>query len=212
MQPHLRHRCFECRAFTLIELLVVMSVIAVLLGMMFPIYGKVQESARRVQAKNDVVQLASAVNAYYTEYGKYPIAPPGEGQPATEVTFLTNNADLLNVLRAIDAGVNVGDALNPRRIAFIQVPDVKDQSRPRSGIYNGNWYDPWGPQAGKPESGIYHVRIDGSYSGHVTDPYPGYGGEQWGPPPVINQGVIAWSVATTGETTYELRDQVLSYQ
>jgi len=29
---------------------------------------------------------------------------------------------------------------------------------------------------------------------------------------MINQGVIAWSVARTGETTYELRDQIVSYQ
>ena len=203
------------RAFTLIELLVVLAIVGVLLGLLFPVFSSAQESARRVKAKNDVVQLVGAVNAYFTEYGRYPIASPAEGQPPTEVSFMTSNADLLNVLRAIDAGVNAGDALNPRRIAFIQVPDVKDNSRPRNGIYNGNWYDPWGPQPGKPESGIYHVRIDGSYSGHVTNPYPGYddGDENhWGAPPTINQGAIAWSVATTGETTYELRDQVLSYQ
>lgn len=212
MHLTVRHRCPECRAFTLIELLVVISVIAVLLGMIFPIYGKAQESARRVQAKNDVVQLASAVNAYYTEYGKYPIAPPAGGEPATEVTFLTSNRDLLYTLRGIAQGVNTDNELNPRQIAFIQVPDVKDKNRPRSGIYNGDWYDPWGPQSGKPESGIYHVRIDGSYSGHVTNPYPGYDGDDWGPPAVLNLGVIAWSVATTGATTYELRDQVLSYQ
>lgn len=212
MHLPVRHRCREGRAFTLIELLVVISVIGVLLGLMFPIYGSVQESARRVQAKNDVVQLANAVNAYYTEYGKYPITSPGAGQPATEVTFMTSNSDLLFTLRAIAQGANADNELNPRQIVFIQVPDVKDNNRPRSGIYNGNWYDPWGPQSGKPESGIYHVRIDGSYSGHVTNPYPGYDGDQWGPPPVINLGVIAWSVAKTGQTTYELRDQVLSYQ
>ena len=90
-------------------------------------------------------------------------------------------------------------------------------TQPRSGIQNGNWYDPWGPQAEKPESGIYHVRIDGSYSGRVTNPYPGYDDDNderhpGTPPPMINQGLIAWSVARTGETTYELRDQILSYQ
>lgn len=208
-----RHRCFEDRAFTLIELLVVMAVIAVLMGVMFPIYGSVQESARRVKAKNDVVQLASAVNAYYTEYGKYPIAPPAAGQPATEVSFMTNNSDLLYTLRAIPEGANANNELNPRQIVFIQVPDVKDKDRPRDGIHEGNWYDPWGPQPNKPESGIYHVRIDGSYAGQVTDPYPGYDdGGQWGQPHVIKLGVIAWSVAKTGQTTYELRDQVLSYQ
>ncbi len=201
-------------AFTLIELLTVIAVIGVLIALLFPIYGSVQESARRVKAKNDVTQLVVAINAFFTEYGTYPIAS-GAGGTDTEVSFMTSNSDLLYPLRAVAEGANSGNALNPKQIAFIQVPDVANPTHPRNGIYNGNWYDPWGPRPGKPESGIYHVRIDASYSGHVTNPYPGYDdddGEDKGPPPVINQGVIAWSVAGTGETTYELRDQVLSYQ
>jgi hypothetical protein len=131
--------------------------------------------------------------------------------------MLTSNSDLLNALRAVPEGANADDALNPKQIAFIRVPDAASSTLPRNGILHGNWYDPWGPQPGKPESGIYHVRIDGSYSGHVTNPYPGYDDDDEGkhhgePPPVISQGVIAWSVARTGETTYELRDQIVSYQ
>jgi len=204
-------------AFTLVELLVVIAVIGVLMSLLFPVYGSIQESARRLKAKNDVTQLVTAVNAYFTEYGAYPIAPPAPGEPATEVSFMTSNSDLLNVLQAVPEGANSDDALNPKQIAFIRVPDVASSALPRSGIFHGNWYDPWGPQPGKPESGIYHVRIDGSYIGKVTNPYPGFDDDddwkhQGGPPPMINQGVIAWSVARTGETTYELRDQIVSYQ
>ncbi len=61
------------RAFTLIELLVVIAVIAVLAGIAFPAYQSVQSAARKTQAKNDLVQIVTAVNAFYTDYGRYPV-------------------------------------------------------------------------------------------------------------------------------------------
>src|SRR5436309_6867690 len=60
------------RAFTLIELLVVIAVIAILVGLLFPAFSAVQNQARRTQAKNDLTQIVTAVNAFYTEYGRYP--------------------------------------------------------------------------------------------------------------------------------------------
>src|SRR5216110_3607859 len=60
------------RAFTLIELLVVITIIAVLMGIAFPVFSSIQNQARKTQAKNDVTQIVTAVNAFYTEYGKYP--------------------------------------------------------------------------------------------------------------------------------------------
>src|SRR5215813_14592343 len=80
-------------AFTLIELLVVIAIIAILIGLLFPAFRAVQDQAKRTQAKNDLTQIVNAVNAYYTEYGKYPIAGttdttfgPG-GAPATNQTL-----------------------------------------------------------------------------------------------------------------------------
>src|SRR6266481_9599929 len=59
-------------AFTLIELLVVIVIIAVLMGIAFPVFSSIQNQARKTQAKNDVTQIVTAVNAFYTEYGRYP--------------------------------------------------------------------------------------------------------------------------------------------
>src|SRR5438874_2644459 len=59
-------------AFTLIELLVVITIIAILMGFLFPAFQGVQNQAKKTQAKNDLTQIVTAVNAYYTEYGKYP--------------------------------------------------------------------------------------------------------------------------------------------
>src|SRR6267142_2966144 len=62
------------RAFTLIELLVVIAIIAVLIGLLFPAFRAVQNQAKQTQAKNDLTQIVNAVNAFYTDYGKYPLA------------------------------------------------------------------------------------------------------------------------------------------
>jgi prepilin-type N-terminal cleavage/methylation domain-containing protein len=70
-------------AFTLIELLVVVSIIAMLMGLAVPAFQKVQESAKKTQAKNDLVQIVTAVNAFYTEYGKYPL-PSTRGRPPSD--------------------------------------------------------------------------------------------------------------------------------
>src|SRR5205807_6350655 len=64
----------KSRAFTLIELLVVITIIVILLGLLFPAFRGVQDQAKRTQAKNDLTQIVTAVNAYYTEYGQYPCA------------------------------------------------------------------------------------------------------------------------------------------
>src|SRR3954465_3753031 len=66
-------------AFTLIELLVVIVIIGVLAGLSFPVYQSVQNSAKKTQAKNDVTQIVTAVNAFYTEYGKYPLPAGASG-------------------------------------------------------------------------------------------------------------------------------------
>ena len=59
-------------AFTLIELLVVIAIIAILIGLFVPSLFTIYERARKTQAKNDLTQIVNAVNAFYTEYGKYP--------------------------------------------------------------------------------------------------------------------------------------------
>src|ERR1043166_6908161 len=60
-------------AFTLIELLVVIAIIAILIGLLFPAFRGAQNQAKKVQVKNDLTQIVTAVNAFYTEYGRYPV-------------------------------------------------------------------------------------------------------------------------------------------
>jgi prepilin-type N-terminal cleavage/methylation domain-containing protein len=198
-------------AFTLIELLVVIAIIAILIGLLFPAFNAVQNQARRTQAKNDLTQIVTAVNAYYTEYGKYPIdtAVKGTGDAA----YSTDNNAVFDVLRSM-TGTTPGNALNPRAIHFIDPPLAKDQTNPRSGIQNstGFWFDPWGSR--------YNVTIDGNYNNITrapayTDLSANYTTATDGSGDVgVGTGVIAWSFGKDGTqaASFKDSDDVISWQ
>ena len=94
-------RTRPCRAFTLIELLVVISIIAILIGLLFPAFKGVQDQAKKVQTKNDLTQIVTAVTAFYTEYGQYP-CPPNNGDDGGDFVAAddSNQTDLMTELRA----------------------------------------------------------------------------------------------------------------
>ena len=190
--------------FTLLELLVVIAIIVVLAGLLFPAVQSVLERAKKVQAKNDLTQIVTAVNAYYTEYGKYPIATTENALTSTET------ADLFNTLRAIgtSGGANAGNAQNARQIVFMTPPNVKDASNPRSGISSdGQFYDPWG----KP----YQIAMDATYDTTIQNPYQADTGAG---PDEVRQGAIAWSfgrdkqIGNAGDRKFTGSDDVISWQ
>jgi prepilin-type N-terminal cleavage/methylation domain-containing protein len=174
-----RQRIF---AFTLIELLVVIVIIAVLMGLAFPVFQGVQNQAKKTQAKNDVTQIVTAVNAFYTEYGRYPTAETtdpaatyGPGNKVSDVVF--------NELRG-----KAGAALNTRQIVFISPPEDTNQASPKGKIgSDGQFHDPWGS--------AYSFQIDADYNNEVANPY---GANKGAGPAQIRQGVIAWSLGKNG--------------
>jgi len=179
------------RAFTLIELLVVIAIIAILVGLLFPAFKAVQNQARSTQAKNDLTQIVNAVNAFYTDYGKYPVAGTTEttfgpgGTPATNETLFTE----LRGCTAAAGSCPAAATLNTRQIVFISPPDVKNAANPRSGIGTtagvggniGQYFDPWGKN--------YVVRIDADYDNKVANPYTANAGAN-----PLSIGVIALSL------------------
>jgi prepilin-type N-terminal cleavage/methylation domain-containing protein len=187
------------RAFTLIELLVVIVIIAVLMGLAFPVFQTIQTQARKTQAKNDVTQIVTAVNAFYTEYGKY---PTGATTDATATYGSGTSSDLLfKELRAI------GGTINTRQIVFISPAEDISQANPKGKMGgDGQFHDPWGS--------AYVVRMDADYDNQIS-PNP-YGPNNGAGPEPIRQGVIAWSLGkdlTLGRNgKFTGSDDVISWQ
>src|SRR5262249_33669445 len=102
-------------SFTLLELLVVIAIIAILAGLLFPAVQGVREQANRLQAKTDLIQIVTATNAFFTDYGRYPLT----SSTAADTTYgaSVTNDQLFNVLRAI----NVTE--NTRKVVFLSPPD-----------------------------------------------------------------------------------------
>jgi len=178
-------------AFTLVELLTVIAIIAILMGLLFPVIGTIKDKARGVEALNNCKQIVNAVKAYYAEYGKYPTASAGAAVTTTDY-FASNDANgksLMTALRAAPAGDPVLTNWNPRLITYLEVPDVKNPNVPVSGLgTDGYFYDPWGA--------VYRIVMDGDYDGLINNPYTadsGAGKDK------LSTGVIVWSLGKDGD-------------
>ncbi|MBI2302320.1 MAG: prepilin-type N-terminal cleavage/methylation domain-containing protein, partial [Armatimonadetes bacterium] len=72
----------HARAFTLIELLVVIAIIAILAGILFPVFAKAREKAYTADCTSNVHQLVMAFKMYLGDWDqKFPSAGQGWNMP-----------------------------------------------------------------------------------------------------------------------------------
>lgn len=70
------------KAFTLIELLVVIAIIAILAAILFPVFARARENARRTSCLSNIKQIGLGVMQYVQDYDEmYPMAYNG-GNPS----------------------------------------------------------------------------------------------------------------------------------
>lgn len=126
-------------AFTLIELLIVIAIIAILAGLAFPAVQGALNSGRKAAARNEVVQIATAIKNYQLEYGRL---PPSEG-----------------VIPALLGGESSDD--NRRGITFLEAQMAKG-TPPRNGLdpTRENYLDSWGR--------AYIIELDEDYDNRIN--------------------------------------------
>src|SRR5690349_15983360 len=68
------------RGFTLIELLVVIAIIAILAAILFPVFARARENARRTSCQSNLKQIALGIFQYTQDYDeRYPSRFYGNG-------------------------------------------------------------------------------------------------------------------------------------
>lgn len=74
------------RAFTLIELLVVIAIIAILAAILFPVFGRARENARRSSCQSNLKQIGLGLMQYGADYDNY---MPGSSVSGGNVSWPT---------------------------------------------------------------------------------------------------------------------------
>lgn len=155
---------------TELKYLACLLLLVVVVVLLLPVNPWEIKDARRAQTRNDLTQLVTAVRAYRSEYGKYPVTQtPGTVETDTE------NAALLQTLSGHDSKGNA------KGIVFF---DVRSESS-KNGIKSasGALLDAWG--------NYYRVRFDADEDGSVKNPYSGE-------PHQLHTDVVTWSVGKDG--------------
>lgn len=95
-------------AFTLIELLVVIAIIAILAAILFPVFARARENARRTACLSNQKQIALAVLQYAQDYDeRYPLQAATGGHPAAY------GKDGVPVSNPPGKGASIADKLYP---------------------------------------------------------------------------------------------------
>jgi prepilin-type N-terminal cleavage/methylation domain-containing protein/prepilin-type processing-associated H-X9-DG protein len=83
--------------FTLIELLVVIAIILILAAILFPVFTRVRENARRTSCQSNLKQIGIGIMMYTQDYDEYfPIQPSGGNLDAYSYYTYIKNVQVIN--------------------------------------------------------------------------------------------------------------------
>jgi len=179
--------------FTLIELLVVIAIIGILAAMVFPVFARAREAARKAVCLSNVKNIALAFQMYLTDYDRFP-------------PFLTESAysNVYELLLAANA--DRGEMCHFRAFQsnpYLRWPVILDEYVRNREVWNcpsARWiegfnivFDPGGPD------GWAHWMADHPFTGwdglYLYHPCMGYFPTGWG-------GTVTDSVTQFSEVSY----------
>jgi prepilin-type N-terminal cleavage/methylation domain-containing protein len=180
--------------FTIVELLTVISIIAILAAMLLPTLAAARKHAQKVQAKTEIRGLVTAIEAYDSAYGRFPVSTNAQYAANPDFTYgwyfqtpsgsiqvetykgsgiVLSNAEVIAILMdntnlPLANPVNAGHVKNPQQTIFLNAK--------MSG------YDPSVP--GPPDGGVdvtgvyrdpwgnpYVITLDLNYDEHCNDSF-----------------------------------------
>lgn len=217
------------RGFTLIELLVVIAIIGILAAMVFPVFARARESARKAVCLSNIKNISLAYQMYLGDYSAFP--PKGHDQEAADWMASVGFA----------GGPDEGPG-NPFLSPFVVLDEyIKNRevwTCPSAGffviqnpvtivpVYEGTWLDSWKANQDKMEGDCYARQISDVGEGQVYPCTwvfpPGWGGEItdsftqgmvprsfWGRNGgAVGAGCFTWSVAPNIQAR-EMKDSSL---
>ena len=196
------------RGFTLIEMLVVISIIAILAGLLLPVFAKVKLKARISQAKNEMQNLTAAFTQYDTAYSRYPGNVNGQdytyGYPgAPSANSTTTNSDLMVIINALDtgaAGINSHNVKNPQKLVLYSAKTAGDTNSAGLSTIDNQLRDPWGHP--------YVISIDYDGDGYCKDAMYSLPALHTPPAPVNGKGLVGL-VDYGGSNTFLLHAPIM---
>jgi prepilin-type N-terminal cleavage/methylation domain-containing protein/prepilin-type processing-associated H-X9-DG protein len=136
MQPVTKNRNVQRVGFTLIELLVVIAIIALLAAILFPVFARARENARRASCMSNLKQIGLAMMQYTQDYDE---TLPTAGSPSGTVP-----PNVWDVCIAPYTGVRVAGNASPAIFHCPSDPVEKDSYGSSTKSYNipylGNYY------------------------------------------------------------------------
>ncbi len=131
-------------AFTLVELLTVIAIIAILAAMLLPVLAAAKRRAQKVQAQLEINQIATAIEKYDSDYGRFPVSSAAQTAAGTnDFTYggvfqtptsgpwtvgtpvggtILSNAEVIAILMdntTLANGVNTNYIKNPQQTIFL---------------------------------------------------------------------------------------------